>query len=246
MLVVSRRSADKISFPQVGITVHFIRVQGGTARVGVEAPRDIVIVRDEIADDPDAAARLREKWALLPKEVRHEIRNELHAISIGLHLYKEQIRTGVEDEALGTFQEILDAIKRIDDHEILRRPVEKKVGSLPGTVLVVEDQENEREMLAGFLRMRGHTVVALADGRAALDYLHSHDEPSVILVDMSMPVCNGGEMVRQIRSEQRHAGLRVFAISASAPEDNDLEIGTQGVDRWFRKPVNPQFLVDAI
>lgn len=246
MLVITRRSSDCISFPQVGVSVHFLRVQGGSAKVGIDAPQDISIVRDEIADNPLASAQLRQQWLRLPREVRHEVRNELHAISVGMHLYREQIKSGVELEAQETFEEIQEAIRRLDENAILQRPENKKASSLPGTVLIVEDDENEREMLAGFLRLQGFHVVATCDGDEALKYLETHDDPSVVLVDMNMPICNGGEMIRRLRADGRHGSTRVFAISGSTPEENELSIGSGGVDRWFRKPLNPQFLLEAI
>lgn len=246
VLVITRRSSDKISFPQIGVTVHFIRVQGSSAKVGVDAPRDIVIVRDEAADDVAAVTKLREQWLRLPKEVRHEIRNELHAVSVGLHLMREQMRSGLESDANDTFDMIKDAVDRIDGNEVLKRPDSKPGGSLPGTVVVVDDNDNEREMLAGFLRLQGHAVVCLRDGAEAINYLESHDAPGVLLMDMLMPNCDGGTAIRRIRKDQRYAGMRIFGISGSDPSDNALEIGEEGVNRWFRKPLNPQFLVDAI
>lgn len=246
MLVVTRRTADTLSFPQVGITVHFVRVQGGSAKVGIDAPRDIVILRDNIERGPKEAARIREQWNRLPKNVRHEIRNELHAISVGIHLYKEQVKAGVYTDASATFDEIQSAIRRLDENEVLQRPDKDRPAPLPGTILVVEDDENEREMLAGFLRLQGFAVIAVGDGAEALDYLQQHEDPLVVLVDMCMPRCNGGDMVRQLRADARHHQTRVFAISGTTPEDNNLNIGNGGVDRWFRKPLNPQFLVDAI
>lgn len=247
MLIISRKTSDKISFPQIGITVHFIRVQGGAAKVGVDAPRDIVIVRDEAADDTQAAAKIREQWLRLPKEVRHEIRNELHAVSVGLHLLREQYRAGLVAEADDTFHLVQDSLSRLDQHQVLQRSEQgTKAKPLPGTVLLVEDDENEREMLAGFLRLQGFSVVAVRDGDEALDYLSEHDTPAVVLADMRMPHCDGGTMIRKVRTDARHATARIFAISGSTPEENDLQIGNKGVDRWFKKPLNPQFLLEAI
>ncbi|MEM6329336.1 MAG: response regulator [Planctomycetota bacterium] len=250
MLVVTRRSTDKISFPQLGITVHFIRVQGSSAKVGVDAPRDIVIVRDEVLDDEAGVAKLRDQWLRLPSDVRHEIRNELHAVSVGLHLYKQQLAAGLDDEAGETFDEIQSAISRIDENDVLRRPEaeaeERPRRGLPGTILLVEDDDNEREMLAGILRLKGHAVVSVRDGQEALDYLAGHDTPSVVMVDMKMPRCDGGTMVNALRGDQRHSAARVFAISGSSPEENSLQVGEGGVDRWFRKPLNPQYLLEAI
>ncbi|MEN1678209.1 MAG: response regulator [Planctomycetota bacterium] len=246
MLVITRRSADKISFPQIGITVHFIRVQGSSAKVGIDAPRDIVIVRDELRDDPASASKLREQWLRLPRAVRHEIRNELHALSVGLHLYKQQVAAGLHEDAEETFDEIQDALTRIDENDVLKRPEERESNTLPGTILLVEDDDNEREMLAGFLRLNGHTVVTVSDGLEAIEYLADHDTPAITLVDMKMPRCGGSEMIERMRQDSRHADAKVFAISGSTPEENAVKIGEGGVDRWFRKPLNPQFLLEAI
>lgn len=247
MLVITRRSSDKLVFPQVGITVHFIRVQGSSAKVGIDAPRDIVIVRDELSDDPAVAAKLREQWMRLPRSVRHEIRNELHALSVGLHLYKQQVAAGLTTEAEETFDEIQQAIGRIDSNEVLKRPKRRDDGkTLPGTILIAEDDDNEREMLAGFLRLNGHPVVTVRDGLEAIEYLSGHETPQTVLVDMKMPGAGGSEVVQQLRRDDRHADARVYAISGSTPEENEIVIGAGGVDRWFRKPLNPQFLLEAI
>ena len=228
MLVITRRSSEKISFPQIGITVHFIRVQGSSAKVGVDAPRDIVIVRDELEGGEVAATKMRDQWLSLPREVRHEIRNELHALSVGLHLYKQQVAAGLNEDAEDTFGEIQNAISRIDDNEVLRRPEKGEKRALPGTILLVEDDDNEREMLAGFLRLNGHHVVCMHDGLEAMEYLESHDTPAIVMVDMKMPRCGGGEMVNRLRKDSRHASAKVFAISGTTPEDNSLEIGQRG------------------
>lgn len=246
MLVITRRSSDRISFPQLGITVHFIRVQGSAAKVGVDAPRDIAIVRDEVADDAEAAAKLRSQWLTLPRKVRHDIRNELHTLSIAVHLFREQQRAGLDAEANETFDQIQATLDKLGDNRVLRRPDDGETRTIAGAVLVIEDDDNERELLAGFLRLQGHAVVAFRDGQEAIDYLREHDTPSAVLVDMRMPRCDGGTVVRNIRGDARHAEAKVYAVSGSTPEENGVEIGGRGVDRWFRKPLNPQHLVEAI
>lgn len=246
MLVITRKSKDSISFPQVGVTVHFIRVQGSAARVGIDAPRDIAIVRGEAEGDDSTAAKLREQWLRLPKKVRHEIRNELHSLGIGLHLLREQLKAGLEVEADETFHTIKETISNIDNNEVLRKDSPEPPRAPDEAVVLVEDNDNEREMLAGFLRIKGHQVVAFSDGGQALEYLNSHDKPAVVLMDMGMPNVDGGTAVRALRSDARHLGMRIFAISGSEPSDNELTIGDDGVNRWFRKPLNPQFLLDAI
>lgn len=247
MLVITRKSTDRISFPQLGITIHFVRVQGNAAKIGIDAPRDIVIVRDEVEDDGSLIAdKLRDQWRRLPKEVRHEIRNELHAISVGLHLYKQQNIAGLTADADETFVEIQNAIQRLDENNVLQSPSTGEAKPIQGTVLLVEDNDNEREMLAGLLRLQGYAVECVSDGVEALEYLDHHEQPSVVLMDMQMPLCSGDQVIKSMRSDIKHNATRIYAISGSTPEDNGVCIGEGGVDRWFSKPLNPQYLLEAI
>jgi CheY-like chemotaxis protein len=54
-----------------------------------------------------------------------------------------------------------------------------------------------------------------------------------------MPRCDGATTVRHIREDPAYAGLRIFAVTGSSPEQFDLAEGPTGIDRWFRKPINP-------
>ena len=181
MLVLSRRAKDKISFPEVGITVHFIRVQSGTAKVGIDAPAQIKIVRNEV--DPNQAAytdQVRNEFLRLPREVRHAIRNELHAVSVGVHLLKEQLMMNLGDDAQDTFQEIQRSLKKLDENQVLRRPEAGRsqanlASKTQRNILLVEDEANERELLADLLRLKGFEVTCVPDGQAALEYLAIHD-----------------------------------------------------------------------
>ena len=123
MLVLSRRAQEKISFPQVGITIHFLRVRSGTTKVGIDAPMDVQIVRDEVDDDAAMAAEAtRKELVRLPRQERHAIRNELHTISVGLHLFREQMQLGLDDEAQETFETVMTSLKALDANDVLRRP----------------------------------------------------------------------------------------------------------------------------
>ncbi|QDU55096.1 response regulator [Aeoliella mucimassa] len=251
MLVFSRRANEKISFPEIGITIHFIRIQSGSAKVGIDAPPQIRIVRDEV--DPSQAVNtqlVREEFLRLPREVRHSIRNELHAVSVGVHLLREQLRMNLVDDAQDTFHEIQQSLRRLDENRVLRRPDPSTSNRLTTedtrTVLLVEDQDNERELLANLLRIKGFSVATVPDGEAALEYLNRHDTPRAILVDMHMPRCDGAATVRQIRANLQHQQAYVFAVSGTSPEENGLEIGSKGVNDWFPKPVNTDLLMEAL
>lgn len=247
MLVVTRHSKDKISFPQVGITIHFIRVHSGNVKIGIDAPRDIAIVRDEIESSETTASLIRRQFLRLPRDIRHGVRNELHQISIGLHLYRELIQAGQEQEAEEAFVAMQESLQRLDENQILQRaPVRNTTKADQGNVLVVEDIANEREMLADFLRLHGYGVNTFANGTEVLRYLEVNTPPKVILVDMKMPECDGPTTVRRIRSDARIGSTQIFALSGTSPKENGLESGSSGINRWFPKPVNPQGLINAI
>lgn len=274
MLVLSRRSKEKLSFPELGITVHFLRIQSGAVKVGVDAPPSIKIVRDEIAKGGEQAEATRRQLLRLPREVRHDIRNELHSISIGLHLYQEQMRVGAAEDAKETFDEIMAAVRRLDENDVLQRkpesnkPIYPRLSQLSeveeastdihgnGTngsdkaarkrILLAEDDENEREMLAGFLRLGGLDVDTVGDGEQVVNYLSRKDRPGLLLLDMKMPLCDGPEVVRFVRSHEQHQDLPIFGVSGSTPEENHVSVGSQGVDRWISKPLDPPGLLKAV
>ena len=109
--------------------------------------------------------------------------------------------------------------------------------------LLVEDNPNERELLAMFLRLTGVDVDVAGDGVEALDYLHSRGRPDVMLLDMGLPRCDGPTTVREIRRDPAYAGLKIFAVAGRAQDEFDLVRGPTGVDRWFLKPVDLEVLL---
>ena len=106
------------------------------------------------------------------------------------------------------------------------------------TALLVEDQANEREMLAGFLRLHGYQVATAADGMEAIEYLESNEKPQVILIDMRMPRCDGPTTNRLIRDNPAFDLVKIFAISGSTPEETQLNSKADGSNGWFMKPLN--------
>ena len=81
-------------------------------------------------------------------------------------------------------------------------------------VLIVEDDEDLREMMAQMLTIEGYTTATVANGREALDYLHSTRKPNVILLDLMMPVMDGWEFRRQQKADPQIAPVPVIVLSA--------------------------------
>jgi carbon storage regulator CsrA len=247
MLVLSRKQDQKVCFPGLGITVQILRVNGSSVRLGIDAPIEVRIIRDELDSvDQPAKQQARSYVIRLPQNLRHELRNELNSISIALHLFKQELEAGYVEDAEATFEKLVEHLERISANKALSREgvatdVTKKL-----SVLLVEDQANEREMLAGLLRMQGYRVVTASDGLEAMDYLESNEKPSVLLIDMRMPRCDGPTTIRRIRENPAFDDIKIFAISGSSPEDNQINVGKNGVNGWFMKPLNPHTLVDAM
>jgi two-component system, OmpR family, response regulator len=246
MLVLTRRLQEKIVFPTVNATVQVIAVKGGAVRLGIEAPPEVPIQRAEVREralewqpdgDPSGArAKLH--------QLSHLLQNRLNIAATGLGLLQRQLQAGMLQDAELTLGRVEDEL------ELLRQRLEveaqeklEPAATRPCQALLVEDDSNERELLASFLRLAGIRVDTAGDGAAALDYLHGHERPDVVLMDMGLPRCDGATAVREIRRDPRLAGLKIFAVSGHTPDEYSQVSGPGGVDRWFCKPLDPALLV---
>jgi CheY-like chemotaxis protein len=171
------------------------------------------------------------------------LRNQLNKLGLSVHLFERQWHAGQMAEAEITLEKVLALLDGLEQEGT---PPAKPATPPRLRSLLIEDDVNERELLAGLLRMNGCDCQTAADGREALDYLASHDRPDVILLDMWMPRCNGPETLAEIRGNPRYAGLKVFAVSGTSPQELGIRTGPEGVDGWFPKPLNPRKLWDAL
>jgi CheY-like chemotaxis protein len=81
-------------------------------------------------------------------------------------------------------------------------------------VLIVEDDQDLREMMAQLLSLEGFQAATVSNGREALEYLHEGERPQVILLDLMMPVMDGWEFRRQQQADPSLARLPVIVLSA--------------------------------
>jgi CheY-like chemotaxis protein len=155
---------------------------------------------------------------------------------LDLSLLSGEVQKGMERS------ELLQTIDRIEQGlKLLEQKVENTPAPKLAKTLIVEDNQNERELLAGFIRMAGVEVVATGDSVDALDYLHREPrKPDVMLLNVALPRIDGHEVVRRVRSDPACGKLKIFAISG---QDKEPEMH---VDRWFRKPLNPEVLLDEL
>jgi CheY-like chemotaxis protein/sRNA-binding carbon storage regulator CsrA len=245
MLVLSRREEDTIYFPTIDATVKLVQLKGKTARVGVIAPRDVPVLRGELVEECHRRLARLQKLERQGPVLSHAARNLLNNVTIGLSLLRRQLDAGKQDDAQTTLQTVLASIAEAEKaHRKAKSELEaERALHKSPRALLVEDDANERFLLAGFLRTSGFQVDLAEDGAEAIEYLAQHDKPDIVLLDMLMPRVDGPQAVRTIRSDPRHQGLKIYAVSGSSPQKYGLETGPQGVDRWFQKPLDPERLV---
>jgi CheY-like chemotaxis protein len=112
-------------------------------------------------------------------------------------------------------------------------------------ILLVEDNEMNRDMLSRRLTRQGHEVLIAMDGAAAITTT-SAERPDIILMDMSLPVLDGWEATRQLKSNPATQGIPVLALTAHAmAADKDKAIAA-GCDDYDTKPIELPRLLEKI
>ncbi|MCU0715527.1 MAG: response regulator [Pirellula sp.] len=139
-------------------------------------------------------------------------------------------------------QEFHEPVPDADSEEELRGGKSHSGGEAdsPIRILVVEDNQNERELLASVLELYGCECVRADDGVAAFEILQNDSKLDTVLLDMHMPRMNGLELLRKIRSDEKLQDLCVFSVSATSPSDAGIKISERGFDGWLPKPLHPQ------
>ncbi len=112
-------------------------------------------------------------------------------------------------------------------------------------VLLVEDNEMNRDMLSRRLAKRGYAVAMAVDGRQGIDMALS-EKPDIILLDMSLPIVDGWEAAQQIKANPASAGVPLIALTAHAMASDRERAISAGCDDFDTKPVELPRLLGKI
>ncbi|WP_137043714.1 response regulator [Pseudolabrys sp. FHR47] len=112
-------------------------------------------------------------------------------------------------------------------------------------VLLVEDNEMNRDMLSRRLARNGYEVVMAVDGQQAITMAGS-ESPDIILMDMSLPVIDGWEATRRVKADPSTKAIPVIALTAHAMAEDEKKARDAGCDDFDTKPVDIQRLVGKI
>jgi CheY-like chemotaxis protein len=108
------------------------------------------------------------------------------------------------------------------------------------TILVAEDDVGLRDVVAEILQSSGYEVVPVDDGKQAIDYLTAAEEaPAAVLLDLMMPVVDGWDCLRLMRSDDRLCWIPIVVMS-------EAEQGAAGADMFLRKPFRVDELLETI
>ncbi len=119
------------------------------------------------------------------------------------------------------------------------------VNDVLGRVLVVDDDEVIRQLIAVNLTLEGFEVETAYDGQDCLDRVHEVD-PDIITLDVMMPRLDGWETATRLRTDRSTSHIKVVLITARAQEDDKRRGLGIGVDAYLTKPFDPAELIDVV
>jgi len=102
-------------------------------------------------------------------------------------------------------------------------------------ILVVEDQEDLRGVLRDLFTSSGYTVIEAPDGATGIAIAKA-DRPSIILMDIQMPVVDGYEATRQINADPELTSIPIVAVSSFAMKGDEEKARAAGCDEYVTKP----------
>ena len=114
-----------------------------------------------------------------------------------------------------------------------------------GTVLVVDDNQDAREMLSTMLSISGYTVLEAADGASALTMVQSA-MPKVAIIDIGLPDMNGYDVAHRLRGNPATAAITLIALTGYGQASDRAQALAAGFDRHLTKPVDFDTLFDAL
>ena len=112
-------------------------------------------------------------------------------------------------------------------------------------ILVVEDQEDNRQILRDLLGNAGYELVEAVDGEQALA-AYAKQRPDLILMDIQLPVMDGYETTRRIRAEPESKAIPIIAVTSYALTGDEARALAAGCNDYVTKPYSPRSLLAKV
>jgi two-component system cell cycle response regulator DivK len=114
-----------------------------------------------------------------------------------------------------------------------------------GCVLLVEDNEDSQVIYRLVLEHYGYCVLSARNGAEAIEVAQQH-LPDLILMDISIPIIDGWEATRRLKSDSRTAEIPIVALTAHALSTDRERAAAVGCDGYLTKPAEPRRVLQAI
>lgn len=115
----------------------------------------------------------------------------------------------------------------------------------PKKILVVDDNQDNRELVVKILKSRGYQMIEAIDGEEALEKAFA-EKPDLILMDISIPKINGYEVTRRLKSRADFKDTPIIALTAHAMKGDREKAIEAGCEGYISKPFNIHELPDQI
>jgi two-component system cell cycle response regulator DivK len=112
-------------------------------------------------------------------------------------------------------------------------------------ILLVEDNEMNRDMLSRRLMKRGHDVLIAVDGQQGVDMARA-ERPDIVLMDMSLPIKDGWEATRDLKGDETMKATPIIALTAHAMSGDKEKCLEAGCDDYDTKPIEFKRLLGKI
>ena len=112
-------------------------------------------------------------------------------------------------------------------------------------ILVVEDQEDNRQILRDLLSNAGYEMIEAEDGQQALTQAAKH-KPDLILMDIQLPLLDGYEATRRIKADPALNAIPIIVVTSYALSGDEEKAHAAGCDAYVAKPFSPRALLAKI
>jgi CheY-like chemotaxis protein len=113
------------------------------------------------------------------------------------------------------------------------------------TVLVADDQEFVRELIAELLEQAGYRVLQAGDGAEAIRMIHA-DRPGLVVMDVIMPVMDGLAATRKLKADPATASIPILVLTGDQAEATRENALAAGCNTYMAKPLNPMAFVSLV
>jgi two-component system cell cycle response regulator DivK len=116
---------------------------------------------------------------------------------------------------------------------------------MPRKILIVEDNEDNRELAVKVLRNKGFETVTAVDGEEAIEKAVS-EKPDLILLDISLPKLDGYEVAKRLKSMEEFKEIPIVAFTAHAMKGDREKVIVAGFEGYISKPINIREFPDQV